>query len=105
MSACWRTRQVLFAASQLAPRALAWSLSAKGTARVTQGPSPSVSRSQAVVAMRRYSGLGPLDTVLNRSGVFAFAALERRQKDPLNSAFWRESVDAKRAIKVASGIR
>lgn len=60
---------------------------------------------QAVVAMRRYSDLGPLDTVLNRSGVFAFAALEKRQKAPVSSAFWRESVDAKRAIKVASGIR
>lgn len=63
-------------------------------------------RTQAVVASRLYSNLGPLDTVLNRRGIFAFDRLEQRpgRATPTLDT-WREGLDLERIQRACQHIR
>ncbi len=57
---------------------------------------------QAVTAFVRYfSDMTPATNILNRPGVFAFKAQERRVRDEVTQANWRTFIDEKRAVDAA----
>ena len=62
---------------------------------------PSADR-QAVTAFARYSGqMTPGTNILNRTGLFAFKAQERRLRGEVSRENWRTFADEKRALRAA----
>ena len=49
--------------------------------------------------------MSPADNVLNRKGVFALQAVERRVKDGLTLEGWDKSIDRSRAQRIARKIK
>jgi hypothetical protein len=60
---------------------------------------------QAITGFIRYANMSPADNVLNRKGVFALQAVERRVKDGLTLEGWDKSIDRSRAQRIARKIK
>lgn len=60
---------------------------------------------RALTCFLRYREMSPATNVLNRNGVFAIKAHDKRVKGPLTKEAWQASIDQERALAVASRVR
>ncbi len=56
-------------------------------------------------AYLRWHNMDILTNLINRMGLFAFSAEEKRFKQPLTESNWKERIDYTRAVRVARKVR